>query len=222
MASHDGTAFIVRDSALIQLATGIRAQNVRELRDRLAIVPAECIDYHFWSGPLRPEFDDPEYGNDFASWAKHGLHDDALAEQLASIDPARCDTLEALREEVIDVLERRIDEGAYLTWARPDRQFHFLRSQMVVFDTGRRIQTPLDLPAAIGAMSTGSVYFHFVQARRRPPTCVDDFRSWLAPQGSEYEAVSRALANVDPSFTTLAGLRDELRHLVADHLPVCV
>ena len=200
--------------------TGIRAQNVRELRDRLGVVPAACIDYHFWSGPLRPDFNDPEYGNDFASWADHALHDEKLAEQLACIDPARSDDIEALRQELIDVLERRIDEGEYLTWARPDRQFHFLRPQMVVFDTGRRIESPAEPPAAIGAISTGSIYFHFVQARRRPPKCVDDFRNWLAPRGSEYEAVTSALANVDPFFTTLIGLREELQRRVADHLPV--
>ncbi|HUU33655.1 MAG TPA: DUF5752 family protein [Vicinamibacterales bacterium] len=215
-----GIPFVVKDSALIQLATGIRAQNVRELRDRIMVVPAACIDYHFWSGPLRPEFTDPEYGNDFASWAHHGLHDDKLAEQLACIDPAHSDDIEALRHELLDVLERRIDEGEYLTWAKPDQQFHFLSPQLVVFDTGKRIESPGDLAAAIGAMSTGSIYFHFVQARRRPPRCVDDFRAWLEPLGPEYEAVSRALANVDPFFTTLAGLRDELKHRLADHLPV--
>jgi len=219
MGSDQDASFIVKDSALIQLATGIRAQNVRELRDRLMVVPAECLDYHFWSGPLRPGFDDPEYGNDFACWARHGLHDDRLAEQLACIDPARSDSLEALRQELIDVLERRIDEGEYLTWARPDRQFHFLRSQMVVFDTGRRIETPAELPAAIGAMSTGSIYFHFVQARKRPPRCVDDFRYWLSSRGPAFEPVTRALANVDPFFTTLVGLRDELQRRVAEHLP---
>ncbi|MDH4065202.1 MAG: DUF5752 family protein [Acidobacteriota bacterium] len=220
MSKQNGRPFEVKDSALIQLATGIRAQNLRELRDRLSVAPAECIEYHFWSGPLRPDFTDPEYGNDFATWARHGLHDDKLAEQLACIDPARSDDVEALRQELIDVLERRIDEGEYLTWARPDRQFHFLRSQIVVFDTGRRIESPSDLPAAIGAMSTGSIYFHFVQARKRPPKCVDDFRTWLALRGPDYEAVTCALANVDPFFTTLVGLRDELRRQVAEHLPV--
>jgi hypothetical protein len=221
MGTRNG-CFVVKDCALIQLATGVRAQNVRELRDRLLVVPADCIDYHFWSGPLRPHFDDPEYVNDFASWARHGLHDDKLAERLACIDPAHTDDLEELRQDLLDVLEHRIDEGEYLTWAKPERQFHFIRPQLVVFDTGRRIESPAELATAIGAMSVGSIYFHLVLARKRPPQRIDDFRSWLAERGREFEGVSSALANVDPCFTTLVGLRDELKRLVDEHLPAPV
>jgi hypothetical protein len=211
----DPPPFAVKDCALIQLATGVRAQNVRELRDHLLTVPVACIDHHFWGGLLRPHFDDPEYANDFAIWARHGLHDYKLAEQLAVIDPTKTSNLEALREELVDVIERRIDEGEYMTWARPDRQFQFIRSELVVFDTGRRIVQPRDLPAAIAAMSVGSVFYHFVDARRRPPVRIDDFRAWLEHLGSDFQAASNALANVDPFFTTLVELREELQRVVS-------
>jgi Family of unknown function (DUF5752) len=212
--------FAVKDCALVQLATGLRAQNVRELRDRLLTVPAACVDYHFWGGLLRPHFDDPEYANDFAIWARHGLHDYRLAEQLGVIDPTKTGDVEALREELVDVIERRIDEGEYLTWARPDRQFQFIRSTLVVFDTGRRIPHPRDLPAAIAAMSVGSIFYHFMDARRRPPLRTDDFRSWLRHHGPAFDAASDALANIDPFFTTLVELRDELQRAVSAPRPI--
>ncbi len=210
--------FLVKDCAQLQVATGLRAQNVRELRDRLQRVPAACVDYHFWGGLLRPHFDDPEYANDFAIWARHGLHDYKLAERLSVIDPTRTSDLEVLREEVLDVIERRIDEGEYLTWARPDRQFQFIRSQLVVFDTGRRIARPRDLPAGVAAMSAGSIFFHFVDARRRPPVRSDDFRAWLGTFGARYAPAAEALANIDPFFTTLVDLRDEVHAALAGHL----
>ncbi len=202
--------FVIKDCALIQLATGVRAQNVRELRDRLLAVHAGCIDYHFWGGLLRPSFDDPEYANDFAAWARHGLHDSKLAERLGMIDPAEFADIEALRRELIDVLEERIDEGEYLTWAKPDQQFQFIRSRTVVFDTGRTLAQPSELAAAIPAMSAGSVYYHFVDARRRPPLRIDDFRAWLSRYDAEYAALGNALAEVEPYFTTLTRLREEL------------
>jgi hypothetical protein len=211
--------FRVKDCAQLQVATGLRAQNVRELRDRLQRVPAACIDHHFWGGLLRPHFDDPEYPNDFAIWARHGLHDYKLAERLAVIDPTRTSDLEVLREELIDVLDRRIDEGEYLTWALPDRQFQFISSELVVFDTGRRIERPEDLPAAVARMSAGSVFFHFVDARRRPPLRIDDFRAWLEGFGEPFAPAAAALANLDPFLTTLVDLRDEIGRALAEHLP---
>ena len=48
--------FIVKDCALIAIATGIRAQNLRELRDRLRDIDLNCVYYHFWGGLLRPRF----------------------------------------------------------------------------------------------------------------------------------------------------------------------
>jgi len=58
--------FAVKDCALIAIATGERAHNLRELRDRLETTRPGCIYHHFWGGLLRPSFDDPEYQNDFA------------------------------------------------------------------------------------------------------------------------------------------------------------
>lgn len=210
--------FTIKDCALIQIAAGVRAQNVRELRDRLQAVDPGCIDYHFWGGLLRPSFDDPEYANDFAAWARHGLHDHKLAERLGMIDPVEFADIELLRRELIDVLEERIDEGEYLTWAKPEQQFQFIRSQIVVFDTGRRLSRPAELVSAIPAMSAGSVYYHFVDARRRPPLRIDDFRAWLAGFGDAHAPLADALAGVDPFFNTLVELRDELARLVRLHL----
>lgn len=215
--SKQTESFVVRDCALVQIATGTRAQNVRELRDRLLTVHPGCIDYHFWGGLLRPYFDDPEYSNDFAAWARHGMHDYKLAERLSMIDPSDFDDIEALRQELIDIIERRIDEGEYLTWAKPEQQFQFIRSQTVVFDTGRRLAQPSELAAAIRGMSLGSIYYHFVDARRRPPKRVDDFRAWLNDWHGGYAPLSATLAEVDPYFITLPELREELARRIGNY-----
>ena len=76
------SVFLIKDCALAAIATGLHAQNLRELRDHLTDIHLGCIYYHFWGGLLRPHFDDPEYNNDFASWARHALHDVPLAERL--------------------------------------------------------------------------------------------------------------------------------------------
>lgn len=209
-------AFVVKDCALAAIATGVRAQNLRELRDGLLTAHIECINYHFWGGLLRPRFDDPEYNNDFASWARHALHDNKLGECLGVIDPADFDDMEALRQEVIDVIETRLDEVEYHPWARRDQQFHFVRGQILVFDTGKRIQHPRDLPAVVPTLSVGSIYYHVIDARRRAPQRVDDIRAWLMQFGDRYAALCDRLAGIDPYFVTLTQLRSELAAAVAD------
>ena len=69
-------------------------------------------------------------------------------------------------------------------------------------------------------MSVGSIYYHVIDARRRPPLRVDDFRVWLGDHGPAFVPICDALANVDPFFTTLVELRDELRRVVGGGTPV--
>src|SRR3990167_4921077 len=85
----DICAFKLMDCALITLATGKRAMNLGELRDRIVEVDDSSIYYHFYENLLRPSFDDPEYRNDFALWARRDLYQPELAEKLVVLDPMR-------------------------------------------------------------------------------------------------------------------------------------
>lgn len=208
--------FAVKDCALAILATARRAQTLRELRDILRDVPSSCVYHHFWGTLLRPQFSDREYNNDFAAWCQHSLHDNRAAERLAVIDPADFSDLEELRQEVIEVIEERLDETELLLAARADQQFHFARSVIVVFDTSRRLARPEELVDALPELSVGSVFYHFIDARRRNSAGVDDFRSWLAGLGPEYQSLCDSLAEVDPYFESLFVLRDRLSSLFAE------
>lgn len=211
-------SFVIRDCALAAIATGQRAQNLRELRDHLVTVHPDSIYYHFWGGLLRPSFDDPEYNNDFAAWARHGLHDGALAERLGIIDPTDYADLEEIRAEVIEVIEERLDQSEHVPWAKADDQFAFIRSQIVVFNTHRVLKHPRELSESVRHMTLGSIFFHVIDARRRTWNRVDDFRNWLADLGPDYEALGAELAGIDPYFAGLAELRDQLADVFRRHL----
>jgi len=202
--------FVVKDCALIALATGDKAQNLRELRDRLEKVEPGCLYYHFWGILLKPSFEDPEYNNDFASWAKHSLHDGKVAEKLAVIDPTDFKDMETLRREVIEVIEEQLYESEIVSWCKLEHQFNFITSQIVIFDTGNRIETPEELTELIPTLSVSSIFYHFIDARRRTPEGQDDFRSWLSCYGDKYYGLIDLIANVDPYFYTLNELRDQL------------
>ncbi|MEN6438513.1 MAG: DUF5752 family protein [Syntrophobacter sp.] len=202
--------FAVKDCALIAIGTGERAQNLRELRDHLLTTHPGCIHYHFWGGLLRPRFDDPEYQNDFAAWAWRGLHDANLAERLAIIDPAEFNEIEALRREVIEVIEERLEETEMVPWAKQGHHFYFVRSQIVVFDTKVRLESLDMLHDYFHRMSVGSIFYHYIDARRRSAGKRDDFSEWLSGFGDTYAGLVQCLSNVDPYFSTLTELREEI------------
>ena len=209
-------AFAVKDCALAAIATGQRAQNLKELRDRLQTIDPASIYYHFWGTLLRPTFDDPEYNNDFAAWVRHGLHERSLAERLSVIDPTEYPDLEALRYELVEVVEDYLDRLPIVPWSRQDQQFHFIRSQIVVFDTQHVVTDPENLVGAVTGMSVGSVFYHFIDARRRTPDQMDDFRTWLTDLDRSYDPLCDRIAAIDPFFPTLSELREQLVRTLAD------
>ena len=211
-------SFAIKDCALAMIAEGRRAQTLRELRDALRDIHPGCIYHHFWGTLLRPQFSDREFNNDFATWCHHGLHDSAIAERLAVIDPADFADLEGLRQELIEVIDERLDETEMILFARADQQFHFARSVIVVFDTHKRLSHPRELVEAVPQMSVGSIFYHFIDARRRDPVSVDDFRAWLMGLGPEYQSLCEAVAQVDPYFESLFVIRQRLTEVFSQHL----
>ena len=208
--------FAVKGSSLLSIATGTTAENLKEMRYCLLTVHPGSIYHHFWGALMRPRFVEPEYNNDFARWVNRALGDKTLAERLAVIDPANLD-LESLRQHLIDTIEQRLDEMQWLGWAPPDKAFHFIRSQVVVFDTRRRIVKPKDFVDVIPQMSLGSIFYHFIDARRRNDSGEDDFRAWVAGFGNSHAGILHELALIDPYYNTLAELREKLAEVFENY-----
>ncbi|MGO9017159.1 MAG: DUF5752 family protein [Syntrophobacteraceae bacterium] len=203
--------FEVMDCALLMKMSGLPpAMNLRELRDRIAACSENVLYHHFCETTLRPTFDDPDYRNDFASWAKLYMTDRVLAERLGIIDPYVFDTIEELRAAVLDIIDDRLGEVTMIPWVRPGNEFLFREAITVIFDTGERIRNPRELAPAILRMTDGSIYYHCLVALRRPPLGKDDFSVWLLGAGDEYGQLIRSLGAIDFYFYSLASLRKEL------------
>lgn len=211
------SVFEIKDCALIAVATGHRAINLKELRDNLNSISPDSIYYHFWGGLLQPRFEEREYNNDFAAWVWHGMHDGTLAERLAVIDPTDFADLEDLRQELLEIIEERLDERDYLSWLRASSRFEFIRSQIVIFDTRKRADKPQQLAELLPNLSTGSIFYHFIDARRRLDNHGDDFSFWLSGFGEECSELCRLLADIDPYFGSLHQLRDRLKKIFAEY-----
>ena len=207
------TPFVVKDCALLTRMSGLPpAINLRELRERIAVCVENVLFHHFCETTLRGTFDNPDYRNDFAVWAKLYLGDRVLAERLGILDPYEYSSLGELRAATLEVIDERLGESTTIPWARPGDEIYFMEATTVVFDTGIRISHPGEFAAAIGGMTGGSVYYHFLEARRRSPFGKDDFTAWLLEndEGGKNRPYIEALARIDFYFHTLPHLRREL------------
>ena len=113
---------------------------LRELRDRIAACGENVLYHHFCETTLRPTFDDPDYRNDFAVWAKLYLRDRVLAERLGILDPYPFGNMEELRTATLDIIDDRLGELAMIPWVKAGDEFLFKEATTVVFDTGERIR----------------------------------------------------------------------------------
>lgn len=211
MNQTEGNPFEIKDCAMLVIATGKSARNLRELRDNLFNISSGSIYYHFWGHLLQPKFEEPEYNNDFAAWVRHSLHDPILAERLSVINPIEFLDIENLRARLIELIEERLEESELILWAMADQQFYFLQSKTVVFYTRKIINRPEEWIDIISQLSVGSIFYHFIDARRRNPERIDDLRNWLLRLGEERCAPLIAELNaIDPYFSSLTELRSRL------------
>jgi hypothetical protein len=203
--------FVVRDCTLLTRMSGIReAANLRELRERLAECGENVLYHHFCETLLRPSFDYPDYHNDFAVWAKLYLDDRVLAERFGILDPYSIRSLEDLRGTILDILDERLSELPMNPAVAKGNEFFFLEATTVVFETGDIIEEPSQLPAKIGNMTNGSIFYHFIEARRRTSDRLDDFSEWLSQFGDAGAGYAKALSSIDFSFFTLGEMRKVL------------
>lgn len=209
--------FALKDCSLITIATGRQAFTLAEFREHLREVSTDSVYHHFWGGLLGPRFEEREFNNDFAAWCRQHLHEQELAEQLAVVDPGEHRELEGLRRELMDIIDERLDSSEIAHWLRAGQPFEFVRSQLVIFATDKVLNEPPDLLELLPEITTGSVFYHFIDARRRLPEGVDDFSFWLTGFGEEYDELRQALGNVDPFFASLSQVRDELAALCHEH-----
>jgi len=209
--TQESRFFEVKDCAIIRRMGGVDpAINLREVKERLSLCPIECLYFHFCEASISPTFDDQEFRNDFAVWAAKYLRDRILAERLGILNPYKFDDFEQLREKVIEIIDERLAELQYVPAVRKGDDFIFMQAATVLFDTGIKLYEPADLKKHLPAMSNSSIYYHFLEARRRTPDRTDDFTFWLQFFEKPPKNLITALSKVNFYFKNLFDLKQAL------------
>jgi len=202
-------------SFTLQEATGLRAATLPQLVTLLKKVPEGCLYYHTHYFLLTHHYLTPEPTNDFAYWVHEVLSEEALGEQLASLDIMAHTTLEGLRETLVNTIEAYLAQHptARLKFVSEGEEFFFVKSLHVIMPTRHQASTLPEFLQALSQISIHSLYFHIFEARLRIGHPTNDFAIWFDEQLGLKELAER-VATLDPYAQTLEALRSILISLI--------
>jgi hypothetical protein len=196
---------------------GLRAENERQLADLIDEVPLDSIYYHTHAFFLRHKFVAGAYPNDFATWAAVQVRDRILGERLAMVDPSNFANLQALREELMSVIDDHLRGLQIVPGVILGEPFEFIQSRIVEVPTGIAVRTLQEFRDALLSVDVSAVYFHLVEARLRLGRGQNDFAAWLE-YGLGLPDLAARLRAVDPYAGSLERARNRIIHVCDEAL----
>jgi hypothetical protein len=196
---------------------GLRAENERRLAELIEEVPLDSIYYHTHAFFLRHKFVAGAYPNDFATWAAIQVRDRVLGERLAMVDPGEFANLQALREELVSVIDEHLRDLQIVPGVIYGEPFDFIQSRIVEIPTGTQVRSLQEFRDALLEVDVSAIYFHLVEARLRLGRGQNDFAAWL-DRGLGLPELATLVRAVDPYAGSLEQTRARLIHLCDDAL----
>ncbi len=207
--------FDFQQAISIRKSTGVKAKNVRELRDIIAVISEESIFHHTYQYFLKGHV--LEYTNDFAQWAGESLEESVLSEHLSNIDPYSFKSIEEVRAELLRVIDLYLRNFPEPRDAVPGSEFFFNESVALVFLEGVRARNLAEFLIALRYVDPGCIYFHFYEARSRIGSEVDDFSVWFE-EGLGRKELAQKVRAIDPFMHSMEGIRELILTLVDQEL----
>jgi hypothetical protein len=201
----------------IQEILGRQAEDERALAEMLEEVPLDSVYFHTHSYFLRRRFIERTYPNDFAEWVGTQVRDHVLAERLSIVDPFDSPSLEALREELISILDDHLSGLASVPRAGFGTPFYFSRSRILEVPTGLEAQTLREFREAISDVDVSAIYFHVFEAHLRLQREENDFSAWIR-SGLKLPDLADRFRTLNPYLGSLERLRSTLLTMCDDYL----
>lgn len=208
--------FEFKQCVSILKSTGKKTRNLRELRDRIFDITDESIFHHTYQYFLK-EKRILEYTNDFAQWTGEIIKENILAEQLSSIDPYTFKSISDLRKEIIRVIDEYLKIFPKPRASLSGDEFYFNETITLISPVGIQAKNLAEFLMAVRYVDLESIYFHFYEARIRPPEEVDDFSNWFEDALDKRELAYKVRA-IDPFMHSLEATRQHIIELVEKEL----
>ena len=190
-----------------------RAANLNELLEALGSCPEESIFQHTFRTLQEHHFIREGFSNDFAHWAYVDCNEVGLAEQLAAIDVREFTSIADLRQKIVQIVQRYLQQNS-LAGDREARQvFYFCASDTVVTPTSFRARNLPEFLAAMEQVGLRSIHYHFIEARLRLKLQSNDFSIWLKDE-LDLAPAAALLNRIDIYTSTLEGVRQQILTII--------
>ena len=201
----------------IQEILGKQAEDERQLAELLEEVPLDSVYFHMHSYFLRTRFIERTYPNDFAEWVGEQVRDHVLAERLSVVDPFDFQSLEALREELLSIIDDHLSGMATVPRVGRGMSFYFNRSRILEVPTGLEARTLREFRGAISEVDVSAIYYHVFEAHLRLRREENDFSTWIRGSLKLPELADRMRA-LNPYLGSLERLRSSLLTMCDEYL----
>jgi len=190
-----------------------RADDERELLERLEEIPAGSVFYHTHGYFLRHRPVTTAYGNDFAAWLATQVRDQVLAERLAVVNPFEYASLEDLREELVSIISDHVLHLSNVPRVEFGDPFFFQQSHIVEVELGTPAASLAEFRQGLVEVDSSAIYYHMVEARARLGRRSGDFAEWTRSSLGLPDLAER-IERIDTYMTSLERVRARVLSLV--------
>jgi hypothetical protein len=205
--------FYFNTSAHLARITRYKASTLAELLQALRECPEESIFHHTFRTLQEHHFIREGFSNDFAHWALFACNEPSLAEQLASVDVREFTSVKKLRERIVQIVERFLEQSPANGTRVAQEPFYFCTSDTVVMPTSFVARTLPEFAEGLRRVSVHSIHHHFIEARLRIKLMSNDFSQWLYEDVGLTET-ARALNRIDIYTSTLEDIRTQVVRII--------
>lgn len=188
---------------------GEEAEDEKRLVELLEAVPLDSIYFHTHSYFLRHSYVERVYPNDFAQWVAMEVRDHVLGERLAVVDLFEFEGLDALRAELISIIDDHLSRTPIVPRVIFGEPFYFNQSRILAVPTGLEVRTLREFRHALGEVEVSAIYFHIFEARHRLKGEESDFSEWIR-QSLGMPELAEKLRAINPYLGSLERLRSAL------------
>lgn len=186
-----------------------QARNLNQLLSSLRSCSEASIFHHTFQTLEEHHYIREGLTNDFAQWVFSDLNEAELAEQLGGIDVRTFTSVSALREQLVDTVERYLQQNPMASERPAFKPFYFCSSQTVVTPTPFVAHNLQEFIDDMQKVSIHTIHHHFIDARLRLKLASNDFSVWLERElGLKRAAV--LLNRIDIYTSTLDDVRRQI------------
>jgi len=191
---------------------GRSARDEQQLVEAIEEIPLDSVYYHTHSFFLRHKYIVGPYPNDFATWAAIQVRDRVLGEKLGILDPYDFENLEAVRAEIVTIIEEHLSQLQIIPRAIYGEPFYFMQSRIIEVPTDLEARTLTEFREILATVDVSVVYYHTFEAMDRLGRKKGDFALWVGDQLALPE-LAKKISTLDPYMTSLESVRTRIIRL---------